>query len=84
MSISLSTKGNYQGLREFFIASDTDTKQADDITANVPKYIPANVFKLASATTENILVALSSDEEKFFIYLSILCVTKQKITKCLE
>ena len=62
-------KGNYQGLREFFIASDTDTKQADDITANVPKYIPANVFKLASATTENILVALSSDEENsLYIY----------------
>ena len=55
-------KGNFTGLRELFIASDTDTKQADDITANVPKYIPANVFKLASATTENILVALSSDE----------------------
>tara|TARA_X000001382_G_scaffold26517_3_gene17026 strand:+ start:4266 stop:6644 length:2379 start_codon:yes stop_codon:yes gene_type:complete len=55
-------KGNFTGVRELFIASDTDTKQADDITANVPKYIPANVFKFSSATNENILVALSSDE----------------------
>ena len=55
-------KGNFTGVRELFIASDTDTKQADDITANVPKFIPANVFKFSSATTENILVALSSDE----------------------
>ena len=62
-------KGNFTGLRELFIASDTDTKQADDITANVPKYIPANVFKLASATTENILVALSSDESNaLYVY----------------
>ena len=55
-------KGNFQGFREFFVTSDTDTKQADDITANVPKFIPANVFKISNATTENILVALSSDE----------------------
>jgi hypothetical protein len=62
-------KGNFQGIREFFISSDTDTKQADDITANVPKYLPSNIFKLSSATTENILVALSSDEKNtLYVY----------------
>lgn len=62
-------KGNFTGVRELFIASDRDTKQADDITANVPKYIPANVHKLTSSTTENILVALSSDESNtLYIY----------------
>jgi len=54
-------KGSYTGIREFFVQDDTGTKQADDTTANVPKYIPAGVFKLASATNENILIALSSD-----------------------
>ena len=29
----------------------------------MPKFIPANVFKLATSTTENILIALSSDED---------------------
>ena len=62
-------KGNFTGVRELFIASDTDTKKADDITANVPKYIPANVHKLTSSNTENILVALSTDENNFlYIY----------------
>jgi len=62
-------KGSFTGIRELFIASDTDTKQADDITANVPKYIPTNVFKLASATNENIIVALSSDEDNaLYVY----------------
>jgi len=62
-------KGSFTGIRELFIASDTDTKQADDITANVPKYIPANVFKLSSATNENIIVALSSDEDNaLYVY----------------
>ena len=62
-------KGSFTGIRELFIASDTDTKQADDITANVPKYIPTNVFKLSSATNENIIVALSSDEDNaLYVY----------------
>jgi len=62
-------KGNFTGFREFFIASDTDTKQADDITANVPKFVPSNVFKITSATTENILAVLSSDEDNaLYIY----------------
>ena len=62
-------KGSYQGFREFYISADTDTKQADDITANVPKYIPSNVFKIANATTENILIALTSDEQSaIYVY----------------
>ena len=55
-------KGSFTGIREFYISSDTDTKKADDITANVPKYIPANVTKLTTATNENILLVLSDDE----------------------
>ena len=55
-------KGNYVGFREYFISSDTDIKQAEDITANVPKFIPKNVFKITTATNENIVVAVTSDE----------------------
>ena len=62
-------KGDFTGMREFFIASDTDTKQADDITANVPVFIPKNVFKITSATNENILAVLSSDApNSIYIY----------------
>jgi len=55
-------KGNYVGFREYFISSDTDVKQAEDITANVPKFVPKNVFKITTATNENIVVAITSDE----------------------
>ena len=64
-------KGSYTGMREFFVKDDTGTKQADDTTANIPKYIPSGVFKLASATNENILIALSSnsaDQNALFVY----------------
>jgi hypothetical protein len=47
---------------DYYISSDTDVKQAEDITANVPKFIPKNVFKITTATNENIVVAISSDE----------------------
>lgn len=56
-------KGNFTGFREFFVEDTTDVKKADDITANVPKYIPKNIFKMSVATNENIVVALSSDEQ---------------------
>ena len=64
-------KGSYTGIREFFVSGDSDTKKADDITANVPKYLPKNIFKLASATNENILVCLSSessDQNALYVY----------------
>lgn len=62
-------KGNYVGFREYFISSDTDVKQAEDITGNVPKFVPKNVFKITTATNENIVVALSSDETNaLYIY----------------
>ena len=56
-------KGSFTGFREFYVKSDTDTKSADDITSNVPRYIPSGVFKLAIATNENIMLALSSNEQ---------------------
>ena len=64
-------KGNYTGVREFYVSGDSDTKKADDITAIVPKYLHKNIFKLASATNENILVCLSSesaDQNALYVY----------------
>ena len=64
-------KGSYTGIREFYVEGDSDTKKAEDITANVPKYLPSNVFKLTSATNENILIALSSnsdDQNALYVY----------------
>jgi hypothetical protein len=61
-------KGDFSGLREFFIRPDSDQNDAEDITGAVPKYIPKNVYKMAVATNENILCLLS-DEEPNAIYV---------------
>ena len=53
-------KGEFTGLREYYVESDGETNEGEDITANIPKYIPSDVFKFAIASNENVLVALSS------------------------
>jgi hypothetical protein len=55
-------KGTYSGIREYYVDADADVNDAEDVTGNVPKYLPANVFKLAITTNENILCCLTSDE----------------------
>ena len=53
-------KGQFTGVREMYVESDGETNQGEDITANVPKYIPSDIYKFSNASNENILVALSS------------------------
>jgi hypothetical protein len=52
-------KGAYSGVREMYVEPDGETNNGEDITANVPKYLPSNIFKFANASNENILVLLS-------------------------
>lgn len=53
-------RGQYAGLREYFVDTTTAVKDAVDITAQVPKYIPAGCHRLITSTTENIVIALTS------------------------
>ena len=55
----LFNKGQFTGVREMYVEADGETNQGEDITANIPKYVPSEVFKIAIASNENILVALS-------------------------
>ena len=64
-------KGRFSGVREMYVENDGETNRGEDITANVPKYIPSDLFKFAIASNENILVALSSKTDflnQVFVY----------------
>ena len=50
----------YAGIREYFVDGTTAVKDAVDITAQVPKYIPAGCHRLITSTTESVLIALTS------------------------
>ncbi len=72
-------KGSFTGMREYYVDADSDTNDADDITAAVPKYIPKNVFKLAIATNENFLAVLSSDEQNALYCYQWYIANNQKL-----
>ena len=57
----LIKKGLFAGVREYIAQEDLAIKDAADITIHVPKYIPANIFKMAISTNEDVLVLLGSD-----------------------
>lgn len=54
--------GEYTTVREYFVSGQNDTKDAADVTAHVPVYIPKNVSKFASAPNFDILCCISPDE----------------------
>ena len=57
----LIKKGLFAGVREYVTMEDLTIKEAADITIHVPKYIPANIFKMAASTNEDVLVLIGSD-----------------------
>ena len=62
-------RGDYTGVREYFLDADTRTSDAADITAHCPKYIPAGAVKLATTSNEEIIVALSKNERNaLYVY----------------
>jgi hypothetical protein len=64
-------KGQFTGVREMYVEADGETNQGEDITANIPKYVPSEVFKFANASNENILVLLSNktgEKNRLYIY----------------
>jgi hypothetical protein len=63
------TKGNFSGIKEYLVQPLTYTNDASDLTAHAPKYVPKNLFKLASSNLDNIVVALSKDERNaLYVY----------------
>jgi hypothetical protein len=62
-------KGNFNGLREFFIDQTTENKDANDVTGHIPAYIPKGIYKLAASSVEDVLVALTSaDPNVAYVY----------------
>jgi len=62
-------RGSFAGLREYFVSSDTDQKEALDVTINIPKYIEGSLIELKGSTAENILLGLSGTKRnEVYVY----------------
>ncbi len=61
-------RGDFGGVREYFVETDTETNDAADITAHVPTYIEGQIRKLAASSNEDLLLMLT-DGEKDVVYV---------------
>ncbi|OQW34869.1 MAG: hypothetical protein A4E20_01445 [Nitrospira sp. SG-bin2] len=72
--------GNFHGIREYFVDETTATKDAVDVTAHVPKYIPNGAFRLMASSTVDTLVALSSgNKPSMYVYKYFWGKDKEKL-----
>lgn len=58
------SKGGFSGVREYYVDNNTVTRDSIDITSHVPRFIPGGLYRLASSTNENIILALSAQDRK--------------------
>ena len=61
--------GQYSTIREYFTSQSTLTHDAEDVTIQVPRYLPKNIVTLAASTSKDILFVLSKDNPKeLYVY----------------
>jgi hypothetical protein len=60
----------FASLREYTVSDDTEVANtAEDVTAHVPSYIPAGVFKMVVAENDDMLFALTSgNQQRLYVY----------------
>lgn len=63
-------RASFTSIRRYYSVQDVSAvKNAEDMTAHVPSYIPNGVYFLGSSTTENVVTVLTAGaENKVFMY----------------
>jgi hypothetical protein len=62
-------RGQFTGIREYYVEADSNASDATDVTAHVPRYVPQDVVKLEASSNEDILIALSAKEaNSLYVY----------------
>jgi len=62
-------RNDFEGMYEYFVDNNTETFHSEEITSQIPKYIPTQVEKIAGSQAENtIVVGTSGDRNTLFVY----------------
>lgn len=63
-------RATFTSIRRYYSVQDVSAvKNADDVSAHIPSYIPNGVFSLGSSTTENVVSVLTAGaENRIFLY----------------
>ena len=75
------TKGNYHAVREYSTTTNygIGVDDAMEITAHVPKYLPAGAYKMAGSANEDMFVFLTTgDTKSLYLYKYFYTSTNEK------
>lgn len=62
-------QGDFTGIREYYVDTTNNKKEANDITAHVPRYLPKNIIKMIGSSNEDILLCLpKTNSNGFYVY----------------
>lgn len=74
--------GAYSQVREYYVAPYQQTNTADDITAHVPRYLPAGLTKLAASTNYEMLFALTPNQPNVLWVYKYFWKNEQEMQQC--
>ena len=72
-------RNDFEGLYEYFVDNNTEVFDAEEVTQQVPKYIPKDVRKIAGSQAENTLVISTSEDLKTLYVYKYFWSNKEKI-----
>lgn len=76
------SRGSFAGVREYYVASETEIKDALDTTVNLPRYITGSITGLKGSSSENSLFAFSSGERNsLFVYKFYFDASKKALQR---
>jgi hypothetical protein len=62
-------RGQYEGMFEYFVDNNTEVFEAEEITSQVPKYIPTSIKRMAGSASESmVLLQTNTDQKTLFVY----------------
>ncbi|MEI2606511.1 hypothetical protein V8O11_22335 [Erwinia aphidicola] len=73
-------RASFTSVRRYYAVQDTSAvKNAEDISAHVPSYIPNGVFYLGSSTTENVVTCITEGAENHLYLYKYLYLQEQLV-----
>jgi hypothetical protein len=62
-------RGQYEGMFEYFVDNNTEVFEAEEITSQIPKYIPSSIKRMAGSASESmVLLQSATDQKTLFVY----------------
>ena len=72
-------RGQYEGVFEYFVDNNTEVFEAEEITSQVPKYIPSEIRAMAGSASESMVVLQNATDLKTLYVYKYFWSGKEKI-----